>query len=565
MTTSPEIKKFVLPLDGVWEFREFPESARRMRDLEGGSWKPAVVPSSIYTCLNESGLIDVFELRADPADFNWVSETSWVFKKSFDWPSEHCRKDHVQLVFEGLDTVTQIWLNEKLIAKTDNMFIPHTVDVTSIIKPGCNTLMVKFLPAKAESQRRMLRYGKLSEHHFGDPCRTYLRKAQYQFGSVLGPSLPGCGIFRSVRLEAIETASIKDIYIRTIDCSQHSADIRIELSITHPGKCQNRLRCRLTVSGGGLDMQHELPVDTKDNRLTTVIRIERPILWWPKGYGVQHLYHLNVQLLTEAGKCLDEAARDFGVRMIRLNRSADKLGHSFCIEVNEQPIAIRGANWMPLSILTASQSPEAYKTLLSKCANSHINMLRVWAGGYYEDPFFYQVCDRLGILVWQDFMFVSAYYPDRQWFKETVETEARSIICRLRSHACLALWCGNSRIDQLHKEGRLGSGRKFYGKSIYHNILPELLNELDPDHDYIPTTPFFEPAEKDPKADTGGTTHSWQMWTHYASVTEQMQQNPKAPRFVVEFGMQSLPELETLKTFCRPRDRSEERRVGKEC
>lgn len=547
--TETDINKITLSLDGPWEFREFPESARRMRDLEGGGWRQVSVPSSIYACLMEAGQIDAFQWRADPGDFDWVSQKSWLFRKTFDAPALAGR--HVELIFEGLDTVTQIWLNEKLIGKTDNMFIPHRFDVTPFIRPGSNTIMVKFLPAMAEARRRMLRYGKLSEHHLGDPCRTYLRKAQYQFGSVLGPALPGCGLFRSVSLESRHTASLEDVYIRTIDCSQHTADIRVAVAVRRFDQAHLPLQCRLTVTGGGLNLRHEETFHPRDDLLTTVIRIERPILWWPNGYGVQHLYHLAVELITPEDRCVDEQRRDFGVRMIRLNRASDKSGSAFCFEVNEQPIYVRGANWMPSSMQAVS-APDQCRALLRQCSQSHLNMLRVWAGGYYEDTEFYNLCDQLGILVWQDFMFASAYYPDRQWFKDAVEVEARTVIRRLRSHACLALWCGNSRIDQLHAEGRLGSGRKFYGKTIYHSLLPEVLSELDPDHDYLPSTPFSETGARDHNDPGEGTTHNWQVWNNFAFPGDLLRQ--PAPRFVTEFGMQSIPDMETLKTFCRPYD-----------
>lgn len=550
MTIAADKKKAVLPLDGEWEFREFPESARRMRDLETGGWHKAHVPSSIYECLVEAGVIDAFTFRADPERFDWISEKSWIFRKTFDVPPELAAGDRLQAVFEGLDTIAQVWCNEKLLGKTDNMFIPHAFDVTSHVRPGRNMLMVKFAPAREEAARRMLRYGKLSEHHFGDPCRTYLRKAQFQFGSVFGPSLPGCGIFRSVRLEAVQTAEISDVYVRTIDCSEHSADIRAAVDLTR-FSAAGPLLCRLDVSGGGVGIRHDVTLGADETQLTAILRIERPILWWPAGYGVPHLYTLRVRLLTADGECLDESSRDFGIRMLRLNRSADKQGHAFGFEVNGQPIAVRGANWVPLSVGCAKSSDDC-TSLLKKCADSHFNMLRVWGGGCYEDDRFYSQCDRLGLLVWQDFMFASAYYPDRQWFREAVEQEARVVIRRLRSHACLALWCGNSRIDQLHDEGKLGSGRKFYGKSVYHEMLPDLLGELDPDHDYIPTTPLSE-SGKDYNNPDSGTVHNWQIWNHYATVTEQVQSG-HVPRFVTEFGIQSVPCAETLRTFCRPKD-----------
>jgi len=553
MTTAADKKRAVLPLDGDWEFREFPESARRMRDLESGGWKTAHAPSSIFESLSQSGVIDPFALAANPEDFDWVSEKSWIFRKRFEVPADVAAADRVHLIFDGLDTVAQVWCNEKLVGRTDNMFIAHALDVTDHIRAGSNVVMVKFSPARQEAARRMLRYGKLSEHHFGDPCRTYLRKAQFQFGSVFGPSLPGCGIFRSVRLEAAFGARIDDVYVRTIDCSEHAADLRVAVNLQR-FSADDPLHCTLDLSGGGLDMHYDIPLGADETQLTTVIRIERPILWWPAGYGVPHLYQLNVRLLTSGGECLDASVREVGIRMLRVNRSADAQGNAFGFEVNGQAIAVRGANWIPLSTGCAAGA-DAYVSLLAKCADTHINMLRVWGGGCYEDGRFYALCDRLGILVWQDFMFASAYYPDRQWFKEAIRQEAGAVIRRLRSHTCLALWCGNSRVDQLHDEGKLGSGRKFYGKSIYHELLPELVGDLDGDHEYIATTPFSESPEKDHNHPDSGTVHNWQLWNSCAAVAEQTQ-GRHVPRFVAEFGMQSLPSMETLRTFCRSKDLS---------
>jgi len=173
--------------------------------------------------------------------------------------------------------------------------------------------------------------------------------------------------------------------------------------------------------------------------------------------------------------------QDFGVRTIHIDKSSEK---TECV-VNGQPICLKGIGWMPLSPFPGTRSD--YGNLLKKALSCHINLLRVWAGGTYENDEFYKLCDRMGILVWQDFMFDSAYYPDRQWFTDSVKDEATAVIKQLRNHACLALWCGNNNIDHLHKCGKLGKGRKFYGKSIYHKLLPALINELDPDREYRPT------------------------------------------------------------------------------
>lgn len=542
------MEKDVLQLDGGWEFKEFPETARRMRDLEGGGWMGATVPSSIYTCLGQAGIIDQSQLNANPENFQWVSEKSWIFRKEFDAPASLLNYERIKLVFDGLDTVSHIWLNDKLIGKTENMFIPHEFDITDRLKPSNNVLIIKFLPALKYAEQLMQRYGKLSEHHFGDVRRSYLRKAQYQFGSVMGPALVGCGIFRSVRLEGFSTARIDPLHIRTVDCNQHYADIRVAMALESTPNNKFPLHVNIHLTGGGLDITQQLAFSPQQDHHATLIHIERPILWWPNGYGVQHQYHLKAELYH--GTChLDTVQTDFGIRTIGLNRTADKNGTKFQFIVNEQPIDIKGANWMPLSLFPGSSTRGDYEFMLQQAAKAHFNMLRVWAGGFYEMGDFYQLCDKLGILIWQDFMFASAYYPDRQWFTNKVEEEVRIIIEQLRNHSCLALWCGNSRIDSLHEAGRLGTGRKFYGKAIYHKLIPSLLNELDPDREYIPTTPFSDSHSTNYPDPASGTTHTWNVWNHYADRAEYETPQEHIPRFVTEFGLQSLPDIRTLSIF----------------
>lgn len=540
------MEKDILQLNGRWEFKEFPETARRMRDLDDGNWMTAAVPASIYTCLIEAGAVNASRLTADPENFRWVNEKSWIFRKTFDMPPALLQKERIQLVFEGLDTVSQIWLNDKLIGKTENMFIPHTVDVTQRLKPSNNILLVKFRPALAHAEQLMQRYGRLSEHHFGDGRRSYIRKAQYQFGSVMGPALAGCGIFRPVYLEGTCTAKIDYLHVRTVDCNQYDADVRIAVAIERTKDTKSSLHGKIHLTGGGLDITQQLTFSPRETRHTTLLHIDRPIRWWPAGYGVQHQYHLKAELYRDNGH-LDTAETDFGIRTIRLDRTADDNGTKFRFVVNERPIYIKGANWMPLSMLPGGQPQTDYETILKQAAAAHFNMLRLWGGGFYENPEFYRLCNQLGILLWQDFMFASAYYPDRQWFKNMIETEAAVIIKQLRNHPCLALWCGNSHIDSLHESGRLGTGRKFYGKAIYHELIPSLLSELDPDREYLPTTPWSDLPGTDHQATHSGTTHNWNVWTHYADLSDY--EIPKTPRFVTEFGLQSLPELCTISKF----------------
>jgi len=553
--------KISLALTGKWEFKQYPLSARRMRDLDLANWQTTSVPCSIFNSLITAGQIKQADINTHPEKFSWVSEKPWIYRKIFDAPAEMLKCDRVDLVFDGLDTITSIWLNNKLIGRTNNMFIPFRFDVTAFLKPRNNSLLVKFEPATQYAKRLMNRYTPFNESDFRNPYRVYIRKAQYQFGWDFCPALPGCGIWRCVRLEGTKEARLAELHIRTVGCNQHHADIKIAVKLDTVVK--KEFICKLTLSCGNETTEHNLTFNPGEDSQSTVIRIERPSLWWPAGYGQQHLYLLVLQLLSD-DEIIDQAQKRFGIRTVKLNRSPDEPcsqakgrdGEKFQFEINGQSIFIKGANWVPASIFAGSVTRDDYQKLLHAAAEANINMLRVWGGGYYEADEFYELCDQLGIMVWQDFMFACAYYPDRQWFLTEVETEGATIIKQLRNHPCLGLWCGNNEIDWMHSTGKLGKGKKFYGKAIYHRLLPQLVAELDSGTDYIPTTPLSE--EDKFKINRPLTTHQWGVWSGYQPIRQYQCRSQDVPLFVTEFGLQSLPHMETIKNFCP----SEQLRIG---
>ncbi len=556
--------KSTIELDGQWQFREYPAAARRMRDLEQGGWHDCTVPCSIYMALTDAGLINESDLYRYPERLGWVSEKHWIFKKEFDLDGNFFEGRGVELILEGLDTAGQVWLNEKLLGRTDNMFVEQRFDVSRLVRAGRNTILVKLASAIEHAGGLMARYGKLGETYFGDSRRVYIRKGQYQFGSFLGPALAGCGIYRPVRLESSGDARIMDVHIRTIDCNEHYADVRASVSIERRSDAETAkpLRCKIDLSGGGVQLSQEVKLFGPQRQATAVFRIERPILWWPRGYGVPHLYRLNAELYEDGG-LLDAFEEPFGIRSVHLVRNKDQYGQSFEFEVNGRTIWARGCNWVPLTLFAGSQRCGDYSDRLRDMAGANVNMLRVWGGGVYEDEIFYRQCDRLGIMVWQDFMFASAYYPDRQWFIRQVQTEVSAVVTRIRNHASLVLWCGSSDTGQLHYQGSLGRGRKFYGKELYHRLLPQWLGELDPDRDYIPTTPFSQEGAKEPNEPDSGTFHFRQRGDDWSPFVY-FRRHRKVPRFVAEMGMQSLPGVETLNCICRreelaPGDRAMER------
>ncbi len=534
-----------LDLTGKWEFKQYPLSARQMSDLQSSDWLPADVPASIFTNLADAGLIKKSDLIANPEDFSYVSETPWIYRKIFDVSADILKCDRIDLVFDGLDTVAAIWLNDKRIGKTTNMFIPFRFDITSLLKSSGNCLMVKFDPAVPYAQKLMAKYSHSGPKNPVDLYRTYIRKAQYQFGWDFCPALPGCGIWRPVHLEGIKKAAIKNINIRTVDCNHHYADIKVTAALDTLVK--ENFICKLTLSCGDRILIHNMTFRHGEKTHSTVIRIENPSLWWPRGYGKQSLYTLDAQLLA-GDEIADNVQKSFGIRNVRLEYSSDENDKKFQFEVNGQVIAVKGANWVPASVFAGSVTADDYHELLTLAAEANINMLRVWGGGYYEADEFYKLCDRLGIMVWQDFMFACAYYPEEKCFIEEVKKEAAEIITQLRNHPCLAIWCGNNEIDWKHSNGSLGKSKKFYGRTIYHNLLPQLVTDMDPDTAYIPTTPFT--GKGGFKTDGFLTTHQWDIWWHNQPVSNYRCPSEAVPYFVTEFGIQSMPDIKTIQSLC---------------
>ncbi|MGA2915173.1 MAG: sugar-binding domain-containing protein [Sedimentisphaerales bacterium] len=535
--------KQILDLTGKWQFKEYPPSARRMRDLDAENWLDCSVPSSIYTCLVDAGLINLSDLNSNPKNFLWPSEKIWIFQKFFDASDELIESDKIELVFDGLDTFCQIWLNDKLIAKTDNMFCAYRFDVKPLLKKKNNRLLVKCESALEAGNSLMSRFGVLGLYDCSFPCRTYVRKAQCQFGWDWAPPLPGCGIWQPVRIEGFSSACLRDIHIRTVEADSAGADIRISTQIENFSG-QSSINCKLTVLDplNNICANRELEFGDR-NIISTVLKIQPVSLWRPVSYGSQPLYTLKAELFS-GNELVETSSKKFGIRTVQLNQTPDEIGSSFQFVINHHPVYVRGAAWIPFSLHIGSATEADYEKALTAAKEANINMLRVWGGGVYETDIFYNLCDRLGIMVWQDFTFACAYYPERRWFTEMIKTEAAQNIIRLRNHPSLMLWCGNNEIDWMHAKGLFLKSKKFYGKNIYHKILPQLVHELDPDRDYIRSTPLG--PDKNPNEPTSGTVHQWEVWSHFEPTDNYLQQTP---RFVSEFGFQAMPAKKTLQSF----------------
>ncbi|MCK4886870.1 MAG: hypothetical protein KAS96_05740 [Planctomycetes bacterium] len=535
----------VIDLTGKWQFKEYPVSARKADDLDQSEWFEAAVPNSVFTNLIEASQINKEDLLSNPENYGWVSEKPWIYRKTFEISAEMLELDRIELNCEGLDTLATIWVNNKQIGKTDNMFIAHRFDVTKMLRAGENSIMIKFDSALEYSNTMRERYKTFKKTDFYMAHRVYIRKAQCQFGWDFCPPLPGCGIWKNIQLEATEKARIDQLQIKTIECSEKSADIKISTEIDAVVKAD--YKCKLTICDETTSMEYDLTFKAGESSQSALIRIDNPKLWWPTGYGLQNLYHIKAELIYDE-KIVDSVEKDFGIRTIKLNRSDDEHGQKFCFEINNQPIYVKGANWVPPSLFAGSVTDETYEKMLKAAKDAQMNILRVWGGGYYESEKFYEICDKEGLLVWQDFMFACACYPEQKWFTDAIKNEAEITIKRLQSHPSLALWCGNNENDWIFFSGWMGNHKKLHGKAIYHKLLPKLLSELDPDRAYIYSTPCGDIKTHNDK-DTG-CVHQWDIGAFHHPTRDYLYPANQVPRFVTEFGMQALPNIETIKTFC---------------
>ncbi|MBN2086697.1 MAG: glycoside hydrolase family 2 protein [Anaerolineales bacterium] len=530
-------------LGGKWQFRQ------------AGTipWLAATVPGGVHTDLRALGLIpDPFfgdnELRVQ-----WVAESDWEYRKTFRIDPPLRAEKKTFLVCDGLDTLAEVTLNGRLLGKTDNQFRAHRFDLSGLLKDGENDLTVFFRSPlafiRARQAERPLTGG-------GDiPGGPHLRKSPYHWGWDWGPKLPAIGIWKDIRLEGCSVARLDDVRIR-----QHHTEgnVRICLRAAVQTFSEQTARVRTTlIAPDGSRSSAEAPVERGAAEIA--IDVERPRLWWPSGMGAQNLYQLEV-LLEADGILLDRKPYRLGLRTIALKREPDSWGESFTFAVNGVPLFAKGADWIPADSFTPRVSGAHMRALLQSAVDANMNMLRVWGGGTYGEERFYDWCDELGILVWQDFIFACGIYPDDDAFAENVRIEAVENIRRLRHRASLALWCGNNEMEQGWSDWkwnkpddpdnqRLKAG---YDR-MFHHLIPAVVAEEDPDRPYWPSSASSGEPFSDPNGQRRGDMHYWGVWHERKPFTAYREQ---FPRFASEFGFQSLPPFKTIKAFTAPADRN---------
>ena len=542
-------------LDAGWQFRACDPRLSNVENIGSEhDWTPATVPGTVHQDLIAGQRIPDPFVAINEAQVQWVGERDWCYRLDFDVAPDELQA-RVDLVFEGLDTFAQVWLNGVQILVSDNMFVPARVDVRGALKAGTNRLAIVFDSALRRGHEREAIYGRRHLWN-GDSSRLYVRKAQYHYGWDWGPVLMTAGPWRPVRLQ-------------TYDARIDEVDSVVRLS---PDFGSARIDVAATLSGGGdatLELVHCLrDPDGKcvaESRLpagsqtSASLHVAQPELWWPAGHGAQPLYTLETEL--RAGDAVVQRhMRRIGLRTVQLLQQpvAGERGRSFHFAVNGRELFIGGANWIPDDNLLNRITPERYRERVQQAVDANMTMLRVWGGGIYEDDAFYDACDELGVLVWQDFLFACGIYPAHEDFLASVEAEAMAAVKRLRHRASLAIWCGNNEdyaiAESIGLHGRCKDrdkdkhGAGFKARVIYERLLPGVCARLDPQRPYWPGSPYSPSTTETLNSDDQcvGDRHSWEIW--HGAMLPYQQYHTLEGRFVSEFGMQSHASLALLES-----------------
>ncbi len=531
-----------------------PAATWTFQDPRTRRWHAATVPGCVHTDLRKHALIpDPFYGRNE-LDLQWIEETDWTYRADFTVPAAALSEEELDLCFDGLDTVATVTLNGTEILRSENMFHSHRLPVKPLLRRGRNRLEIRFGSALDYIRTTRADY---STKESNDPVggRYRIRKQQSQFGWDWGPRFVTAGVWRAVRLEAWSANRIETVALtQTHTAGRVELTLRPQLAKADP---QARYRVSLTFNNK--------TVIAAEFAATAALTFEVPNtqLWWPAGQGEQPLYQLSVTLLGSGSDSANIApwTRRIGMRTITLDLSADGLEvprgeypplTRFGFRVNGRLIFAKGANWIPEHSFVAGLTRADYARPLQAARDAHMNMIRVWGGGVYEDDSFYDLCDELGLLLWHDHLFACSLYPSDDAFLASVRREVADNVTRLRHHAALALWCGDNELIMWNgKALREEPSRQRDYHRIFFETIPAVLRELDPATPYLHSSPGYQLPGYPETQLPGHDAHDWEVW-HSRKPVEQYETTRH--RFVSEFGMQSFPSLPVAQTFCPPEE-----------
>ncbi len=509
----------------------------------------ASVPGSIYSDLQNNGLIENPFYGNNEHEIQWVADSVWYYKNTLNISSELLLNQHIELEFEGLDTYSNVWVNDSLVFSTNNMFRNWNKEIKHLLKYGVNEIKIEFLPVSkfAKSEAFKLKYVLSSEE------RVFVRKAQYQFGWDFAPKYTGCAIWRPVKLIAWNNFKIDNVHIVLEQVSSKQAKLLNVIEITSTENHELNFQI-IDNNTNKIYYYNKLHINKGKQKIKANFIIDNPKLWWCNGMGEPSLYQLTFYI-SDNYKQIKNKKINVGIRKIEVVQQKDTLGKGFYFKLNGIPVFAKGANYVPANYFTSKNNDTVYSKIINDAVISNFNMLRVWGGGIYENDKFYDLCDKNGILIWQDLMFACAMYPGDYNFIENVKQEVVDNVIRLRNHPSIAMWCGNNEIDEgWHNWGWQKQYNYSNADSIkiwndYDNLFNIVLHKVITDYDssrfYWTTSPEYGWGKKESL--THGDCHYWGIWW---GMEPFQNYNIKVGRFMSEYGFQGFPELKTIKEFC---------------
>lgn len=503
-------------------------------EQQNGERTKGQIPGSVYSFLLDAGKMENPHVGENELSALALMEEDYSFETTFDTGEEILAQEHQAIVFDGIDTLAEVSLNGTVLGRADNFFRRWEWDVTGLLQESGNVLRVDL-----DSPLCYIRE-KDAEQHFGGSRHAMkgfpqIRKPHCMFGWDWGPRLPDAGIWKDVTLIGFGKARLEDVSIE----QDHSDGV----SVTVTAKA----------SGGKLEISLTTPegeVFSLENG--TPYKVKNPQLWWPNGLGDQPLYTVTVQL-KENGELLEESKKRIGLRTLTIHREKDEWGESFAHEVNGIRFFGMGANYIPEDNVVSRITPERTRRLLEDSKACHFNVVRVWGGGWYPNDFFYDLCDELGLVVWQDMMYACANYNLTDEFEESITAETVENVRRIRHHACLGLWCGNNEMEWLANDKKYDGNdvTKAYYIRMFEQIIPKILKKEDPHTYYWPSSPSSGGSFDEPNSPYRGDVHNWEVWHSGVPFSEYRKY---CFRYLSEFGFQSFPCLQTVAGFAEKKD-----------
>jgi len=529
-------------LGGPWEFRQ----------AGTPKWYPASVPGCVQLDLLKNRLIKNPYYRSNEDSIQWVGGSGWEYRRIFYLDPEAFSSQHIDLVFEGLDTYANVYLNDSLILVANNMFREWNCENTKyILRIGKNELRIQF-PSIVNTNKEL--YSKMDRKLPGDE-KVVCRKAAYNFGWDWGPTLITSGIWKPVYLKFYNRVNLLGVQFIQKKLTDSAAYMSAVFTLTSSLADSAGIR----IDNDSVFMtSHRTVIKKGVNQIRFDFVIKNPILWWPNGIGSSYLYPFNYYLYLGT-QLVSKGQQKVGLRTIELIQQRDTAGRTFMFLVNNIPFFVKGANYIPQDNFPSRVSDSAYRALLTDVKGLNMNMLRVWGGGIYEKDVFYDLCDELGILVWQDFMFACAMYPRDMAFMQNVNAESIQNIVRLRRHPSIAVWCGNNEIDEGWKNWGwvkqynytpADSSWVYQGyQNLFNGILLNNVKKFDTLRPYIPTSPMF--GWGNPNSLLAGDMHYWGVWWGKKPFSAYKE---NVGRFMSEYGFQAFPDISSIRRFTKPAD-----------